>query len=83
MKSFVVKRSIYLYGRKTSVSLEQEFWGGLKDIAEHRDVATNQLITDIDKTRHQGNLSSELRVFVLGYFQDRILAPQPSAEVGK
>ena len=33
MKSLVVKRSIYLMGRKTSVSLEDEFWNALKEIA--------------------------------------------------
>ena len=30
MKSLVVKRSIVVAGRKTSVSLEDEFWNALK-----------------------------------------------------
>jgi predicted DNA-binding ribbon-helix-helix protein len=34
MKSTVVKRSIVLAGHKTSVSLEDAFWEGLKDIAK-------------------------------------------------
>ena len=33
MKSLVVKHSIVLAGHKTSVSLEDEFWSALKDIA--------------------------------------------------
>ena len=33
MKSSVVKRSIVLAGHKTSSSLENTFWEGLKDIA--------------------------------------------------
>src|SRR5438128_2374605 len=33
MKSLVVKRSIVITGRKTSVSLEDAFWNGLKEIA--------------------------------------------------
>ena len=33
MKSPVVKRSIVITGHKTSVSLEDAFWSGLKDIA--------------------------------------------------
>jgi predicted DNA-binding ribbon-helix-helix protein len=34
MKSPVVKRSIVLAGHKTSVSLEDAFWEGLKEIAK-------------------------------------------------
>ena len=34
MKSPVVKRSIVLAGHKTSVSLEDAFWEGLKKIAK-------------------------------------------------
>ena len=34
MKSTVVKRSIMLAGHKTSVSLEDPFWEGLKEIAK-------------------------------------------------
>ncbi len=33
MKSPVVKRSIVIAGHKTSVSLEDAFWRGLKEIA--------------------------------------------------
>jgi len=33
MKSTIIKRSIVLKGRKTSVSLETEFWDGLREIA--------------------------------------------------
>jgi predicted DNA-binding ribbon-helix-helix protein len=34
MKSTVVKRSVVLAGHKTSVSLEDAFWEGLKNIAK-------------------------------------------------
>jgi hypothetical protein len=33
MKSLVTKRSIVIAGHKTSVSLEDAFWTGLKEIA--------------------------------------------------
>jgi Ribbon-helix-helix domain len=33
MKSSVLKRSIIIVGHKTSVSLEDEFWKGLREIA--------------------------------------------------
>jgi len=35
MKSLVLKRSIIIAGHKTSVSLEEAFWSGLKEIAQH------------------------------------------------
>ena len=37
MKSPVVKRSIVIAGHKTSVSLEDAFWKGLKEIAGSRE----------------------------------------------
>lgn len=59
------KRSIVIAGHATSVSLEPEFWDVLKAIAEARAVSLNQLVAEIDQGR-SGNLSSAIRVFVLG-----------------
>ena len=70
MKSPVVKRSIKLDGRKTSVSLEDAFWSDLKEIASSRHMTLPELVAAIDAARQQGNLSSALRVFVLGHFQN-------------
>jgi predicted DNA-binding ribbon-helix-helix protein len=69
MKSQVVKRSIIVGGHKTSVSLEDAFWQGLKDIAYGRRATISGLISDIDHQRSQGNLSSTLRLFVLDHFR--------------
>ena len=63
MKSTVVKRSIILAGHKTSVSLEDAFWRGLKDIATNRRMTMSDLVSSIDLDRQQGNLSSALRLF--------------------
>ena len=38
MKSAIVKRSVSLTGHKTSISLEDEFWNCLKEIAGERDM---------------------------------------------
>jgi predicted DNA-binding ribbon-helix-helix protein len=35
-KSSIAKRSIVFNGKKTSVSLEDEFWNALKEIADKR-----------------------------------------------
>ena len=69
MKSPVVKRSIELAGHKTSVSLEDAFWQGLKDIATSRQTTLSDLINSIDVDREHGNLSSALRLFVLSQYQ--------------
>jgi len=72
MKSPVVKRSIVIAGRKTSVSLEDAFWNALKEIAGGRDATLGDLVTIIDSDRHHSNLSSAIRLFVLGFYRDRI-----------
>ena len=68
MKSLVIKRSIVIDGHKTSVSLEDAFWDNLKTIAHTRQVTLAELVTKIDLTREQGNLSSAIRLFVLQRF---------------
>lgn len=71
MKSPVVKRSIVVAGHKTSVSLEEAFWNGMKEISSERDLTLSELVGEIDGHRQQGNLSSAIRLFVLDYFRKR------------
>ena len=72
MKSSVVKRSIVVAGRKTSVSLEDAFWNTFKDIADGRQLTLSELVAAIDGERQRGNLSSAIRLFVLGFYRDQI-----------
>jgi predicted DNA-binding ribbon-helix-helix protein len=65
MKSVVVKRSVVISGHKTSVSLEDEFWNGLKEIAKTQHASHSNMVAEIDKKRQQSNLSSAIRLFVL------------------
>lgn len=62
-------------GHKTSVSLEDAFWTTLKDIARERNETLSRLVTMIDGERGAGNLSSAIRLFVLGRYR-----PAPSTE---
>jgi predicted DNA-binding ribbon-helix-helix protein len=71
MKSPVIKRSIVIAGHKTSVSLEDAFWRGLKEIALSRRVTLSDLVAAIDGERQLGNLSSAIRLFVLDHYQAR------------
>jgi predicted DNA-binding ribbon-helix-helix protein len=75
MKSIIIKRSVMIDGHKTSVSLEDAFWTTLKDIARERNETLSRLVTMIDEERGAGNLSSAIRLFVLGRYR-----PAPSAE---
>jgi predicted DNA-binding ribbon-helix-helix protein len=72
MKSSVGKRSVVVAGHKTSVSLEEAFWNGLKEISKLRDMTLSELIDEINGNRPQGNLSSAMRLFVLDYFKSRV-----------
>src|SRR5262245_47483334 len=75
------KRSIMLVGHKTSVSLEDQFWDGLHEIAASEGVTTSALIERIDTKRTVHNLSSAIRLFVLDHFRtgsDK--APQTSTK---
>ena len=69
MKSPVVKRSIVIAGHKTSVSLEDAFWKGLKEIADARNMTLSDIVASIDSQRRHGNLSSAIRLFVLDHYR--------------
>jgi predicted DNA-binding ribbon-helix-helix protein len=73
MKSPVVKRSMVIAGRKTSVSLEDTFWKGLKEIAKGRHLPLSAIVVEINHSR-RGNLSSSIRTFVFDHFRAQIPA---------
>ena len=60
------ERTVRLAGRKTSVSVEAEFWKGLRAIADERNITLLDLIVAINKGAAACvNLSSAIRLFVL------------------
>jgi predicted DNA-binding ribbon-helix-helix protein len=71
MGSPVLKRSVVIGGHKTSVSLEDEFWSGLKEIAAARNMTLSDLVATVERGRESGNLSSTLRLFVLDSYRQR------------
>jgi len=77
MKSPIVKRSIVIGGHKTSVSLEDAFWQGLKEIALMQRTTLSNTVAEIDRRRQQSNLSSAIRLFVL----DRLRAQAMNSAV--
>ena len=83
MKSAIIKRSVVLDGHKTSVSLENEFWEGLREIAGRQKANLSSLVRQIDRNRSNGNLSSAIRVFVFNQFRTPIADTEqpPVAEI--
>ncbi len=59
------KHSLVVAGHKTSVSLENAFWAGLRSLADEGKTTVAGLVTTIDEARGGANLSSAIRVFVL------------------
>lgn len=76
MKSTVIKRSVAIAGHKTSVSLEEAFWQGLREIASERHLTLSDLITAVDRERQYGNLSSALRLFLLDFYRMQLSVEQ-------
>ena len=73
-KSLVIKRSIIVGGHKTSVSLEDDFWAALREIALRDRTTLSGLVGSIDSQRQHGNLSSAVRLFVFNHYRQRIEA---------
>jgi predicted DNA-binding ribbon-helix-helix protein len=68
-KSRVLKRSIVIAGHKTSISIEDEFWDALREIATARGTPVGTLVSSIDVDRQHNNLSSTIRLFVLDHYR--------------
>ncbi len=64
------KRSLTLFGHRTSITLEEAFWVSLQEIANVKNMSLQKLVEELDETRRGGgNLSSHLRVYILEYYK--------------
>ena len=70
MISTITKRSVVIAGHKTSISLEDAFWECLRRIANERGQTLSALVASIDDDRQRANLSSAIRLFVLGFYRE-------------
>ena len=66
--SRIVRRSIIRNGYKSSVSLEDQFWDCLREIAKRKMLTISKLVEEIAHRPDIDNLSSAIRVFVLEYY---------------
>jgi predicted DNA-binding ribbon-helix-helix protein len=63
------KRSITIARHRTSVSLEDEFWDALNELAQREQRSVADLIAEIDRKRAEAraetSLSAAIRLYVL------------------
>jgi len=74
-ESTVRKRTVLIGKLNTSVSLEDEFWEGLRTVAADRGLTVGKLLREIDAQKGPANLSSAARVWLLRHFQQRMVVP--------
>jgi predicted DNA-binding ribbon-helix-helix protein len=65
------KRSLVIAGHRTSISLEDDFWDALREMAREQRLSLPALVADVDSARGAANLSSALRVAILRHYRQR------------
>jgi predicted DNA-binding ribbon-helix-helix protein len=73
--SLIVRRMIYLTGRRTNVCVEAPFWTALKEIAASKNMLLQDLVRAINKERRNANLPSAIRLFVLNWYREQVRCP--------
>lgn len=56
----------------TSISLEDDFYQALVQIAKEKNLSIPKLVTLIDKNKTIPNLSSAIRVYILKHLQSKL-----------
>jgi predicted DNA-binding ribbon-helix-helix protein len=79
----ITKRSVMVKNHKTSVTLEDDFWQALHEIARLRRVSLSRLISSIDADRGFANLSSAIRLFILKFFKEEQARRRPMLEAAE
>jgi predicted DNA-binding ribbon-helix-helix protein len=81
-KSLVASRKIKIGDRNFGISVEAPFWAALREIAAAQGTSVPRLVASIDNERQHANRSSEVRLFVLGYYRSRCRPERPSDAQG-
>jgi predicted DNA-binding ribbon-helix-helix protein len=79
-------RNVVVAGHRTSVRLEPLIWEALRDVARRREMALNDLVTEIDRHRAAPGLTAAIRVYIVDFYRNaagivgaepKIAAPLP------
>ncbi len=65
-------KNVIVNGRRTSMRLKKEEWLSLSDICWREKITLNNLCSKIDSIKGKAGLSSEIRLFILTYFQNKL-----------
>lgn len=69
-KSTLISRNITVLGRRTSVRLEPEMWGALREIARREDCKIHDICSLIHLRKNQDtSLTAAIRVFLMLYYR--------------
>ncbi|MBP2232858.1 ribbon-helix-helix domain-containing protein [Azospirillum agricola] len=68
----LVCRNVKVNGRRTSLRMEPYIWDSLKEICERERLGLNEICTQIDQRRQEGNLTASIRVFIVSYYRTAI-----------
>jgi predicted DNA-binding ribbon-helix-helix protein len=64
------RRCVDLDGRKACVSLENDFWECIEQIASQRGTTIDRLVAEVVGDTEREHLSGVLRVFVLAHYRE-------------
>jgi predicted DNA-binding ribbon-helix-helix protein len=65
----LICRNVKVDGRRTSLRMEPELWDAALDIAQRRAIGINDLLTELDQSRGDANLTGALRVYIISYYR--------------
>lgn len=82
MNSAIIKRSVVVAGKKTSVSLEDTFWLALKEIAEQKKLSLGEILDSIASSRNNANMSSAVRQYVMQHYYNATQSARPLVRPG-
>ena len=75
----LIRGSVFVHGRRTSISLEQLMWDAFREIAAEQGKIVNQLVTEISR-QHPVNLSASIRVYIAEYYRLSLQEARRSGE---
>lgn len=61
--------------RRVRITLEQEYWAGLAEIAEREEMLVDELLAQTDRRRATVALPDAVRMLCVGYFRQAATGP--------
>jgi predicted DNA-binding ribbon-helix-helix protein len=68
-KGTSVSRNVTVRGHRTSLRLQRELWDAIEEICRRERITVHEFCTRVADGRSNRSLTSEVRVFVIGYFR--------------